>query len=62
MSVSKLRALLDHNHDLENNTHPTMEEVYHTKLTERDITHYLRTETDRRRLAYWCEQYLKLDY
>jgi len=52
--VSKLRQMINE----QNNVEPDLEPI---PLLERDIIHYLRTETDRRRLAYWCEQYLKLD-
>jgi hypothetical protein len=44
------------------NHNPLLEEVYHGDLNEDDIVYYLKTETDRRRLAYWCNQYLKLEF
>lgn len=42
--------------------HPSMDDVSSEFLSEEDIVHYLKTETDRRRLAFWCKQYLNLDY
>jgi hypothetical protein len=55
MKMTKLQRLLN---NIPNQDQSKSEQI---PLLEKDIVHYLRTETDKRRLAYWCEQYLKLD-
>jgi hypothetical protein len=58
--MKMLRQLVNESH--RENLNPLLEEVYHGDLNEDDIVYYLKTETDRRRLAYWCHQYLKLEF
>lgn len=50
--------------DLEEDHQPTLYDVLgcRSKWSEADIVHYIKTETDRDRLARWCILYLELDF